>query len=270
MKVCISPADVLSPLLPSKENIRLNKKLRASGWFALAAFLCFVPLAIGQNTTTLTLVNGGSYAMDGIYVGPYNATENNQPVQIICDDFKDEVSPGQSWTARITSLSSLTNSTTGLVWSGATAGGALLGGTTYSLVQGYYAMAYLDSESLGLARNPSNATQIGYLAYAVWSIFDASGVYSWLKAENDLGIWTTIQNLAEGALKGTYTASEFAGWQILTPVCPGQGCANGPPQEFFQYVPEGGSAFMYLVLAAVSCFGAMFLRSRRRHAATIA
>jgi hypothetical protein len=239
----------------------LNRKFQAPWLIAFVAFVCFAPLAFGQNSVNLTLIDGGSYTMGGIYVGPYDAVQNNQPAQIICDDFQHEVSPGQSWSATVTSFSSLTNSTTGLVWSGDTAGGSMLGGTVYSLLQGYDAMAYLDSE-MSLSSN-KNSTQMGYLAYAVWAVFDSGAVYNWLKSQGDLSIWATVQSLAEGALKGTYTAGQFAGWEILTPICPGQGCSNGPPQEFLEYVPEGGSAPTYLLLAGFACFGAMFSRSRR-------
>ena len=240
----------------------MNKRVLAFSAATLMALLCLGSFAFGQSVN-LTLVDGGNYTMDGIYVGPYNATQNNQPVQIICDDFEHEVSPGQSWSATVTSVSSLTNSTTGLVWSGASAGGALLGGTTYSMVQGYYAMAFLDTEMLALSGNKANAAQIGYLAYAVWAVFDSGAVYTWLKNHNDLSAWSIVESLAQGALAGKYSAGQFAGWEILTPICPGQGCSNGPPQEFFEFVPEGGSALMYLLLAGTVCFGTMWMRSRR-------
>jgi hypothetical protein len=38
------------------------------------------------------------------------------------------------------------------------------------------------------------------------------------------------------------------------------------PHEKCAAVPEGGSALMYLLLASLTCFGAMVLRSRRQSA----
>ena len=38
------------------------------------------------------------------------------------------------------------------------------------------------------------------------------------------------------------------------------------PHEECAAVPEGGSALMYLLLASLTCFGAMVLRSRRQNA----
>lgn len=245
--------------------MKLIRKIHNSWWVGLIALLCFAPLAFGQ-TVDLTLDNGGPYSMDGIYVGPYNATVNNQPSQIICDDFAHEVTAGESWVAKVTLVSSLNSSDVGgLTWGNAGNSGIGLGGQTGSVLQGYVAMAYLASEMLPLSGNPNNATQVGYLAYAIWAIFDASAVESWL---NNPTVWQKVQALAEsalnGAVAGTYTASQFAGWEILTPIAG----SNGPPQEFFIYVPEGGSTLVYLLLAGFCCFGTMFFRSRRRGTAS--
>jgi hypothetical protein len=249
----------------------LNLNTRNLRWFCLIALVCLAPLAFSQ-TVNLTLDNGGPYVMDGIYVGPYNATQNNtQPVQIICDDFAHEVTASESWTATVTQVSNLaSNGTAGLTWANTLAGGSALFGanTTFSTLQGYYAMAYLASEMLPLSSNPANATQIGYLAYAIWAVFDASAVKAWLGANSTA--WAQVQLLAQNALNGVYSAGQFAGWEILTPNCSGAGSCNlGQPQEFFEYVPEGGTTLMYLLLAGFCCFGTMFLRSRRQRATSV-
>jgi hypothetical protein len=256
------------PLVLDRRKIRdLKRGCGVSWWLAaVAALLCLAALsALGQNTVDLTVLPEGSDpTMAGLYVGTYNASQNGQPEQILSDDFGSSVKPGDSWIADVTSLSSLTNNTKGLEFSGDIAGGLLLGGF-YSTVQGYDAMAYLDNEILGLESNTTkNATQIGYLNYAVWAIFDPSQVYNYLKANHDLAIWTQVQSLAEGALKGTYTANEFAGWEIVT-VCGTKNC-KADPEEFLEKnmtAPEGGSALVYLLVAGIACLGAMRFRSRR-------
>jgi hypothetical protein len=48
-----------------------------------------------------------------------------------------------------------------------------------------------------------------------------------------------------------------------TTVCDAEG-GNCPAQEFLEIVPEGGAAFAYLLMAGLCCFGAMFVKSRRR------
>ena len=47
--------------------------------------------------------------------------------------------------------------------------------------------------------------------------------------------------------------------------CGGGTCPTAPPQEFLGFtVPEGGPVLLYLLLAAVSCFGGIVLRHRRQ------
>jgi len=124
-------------------------------------------------------------------------------------------------------------------------------------------MLYLASQMLPLSGNKNNAQLVGYYAYAIWAIFDASAVYNYLK-KNDSNFtytWGQVQKLAESALTGSYSQGQFAGWEILTPVC-----NTGCPQEDFVFVPEGGSALMYLLLAGVSCMGAFLFRSRSPNA----
>jgi len=265
----------------------LSNRVRASWWVGAVAVLLLTPLAFSQNSVSITLDNGGPYSMGGLSVGPFNATQsvNNGPqqsVQIICDDFRHNVQRNESWTANITSVTSLTNATTGLAWSGYNAGGSALfgfgykGNETFTALQGYLAMAYLASEMLPLSGNKGNATEVGYMAYAIWAIFDASAVKSWLNGHGAGNIWSQVQSLAEGALALAYnkniTQSQFAGWEILTPDCSKHGsCPLGTPQEFFEYVPvpEGGTAVMYLLLAGFACFGTMYFKSRRRHASGV-
>jgi hypothetical protein len=252
--------------------MKLNRKVRGSWWVGIAAFLLLTPFVFSQ-TVDLTLDNGGNNIMNGVYVGPYNATQsvnnqNPQSAQIICDDFSHDVVAGESWRANVTSVSALTTgniASSGLMWSTSYAGGSWLNGVSGSAYYGYVAMAYLASQMLPLSGNPANAQQVGYLAYAIWAIFQPSQVQSWLGAGSQA--WACVEQLAQGALsgalKGTYTAASFAGWELLTPISGSQNMGQGIPQEYFEFVPEGGTALMYLLLAGFACFGTMFLKSRR-------
>jgi len=243
------------------------KRSQVSWWGAVLLVLCFAPLAFSQ-TVSLTLDNGGPYTMDGVYVGPYNFTEtqnnSSKSAQLICDDFKDEVYPGESWTAKVTSFSSINSNSTGLMFYNSTAGSSSIFGIAGNFVQGYEAMAYLATQMLPLASNPSNATTVGYMAYAIWAIFEPSTVKAWLSSDSTA--WAQVVTYVQNALKfvesNNVSPSYFAGWEILTPITctSSQSC---PPQEYFQYVPEGGAALAYLLMAGVSCYAAMLLRRRR-------
>ena len=104
--------------------------------------------------------------------------------------------------------------------------------------------------------SPSNATQVGYLSYAIWSLFDKNALNG-LSTTQLAGVNSWLSNVPLNL-----TTSQFSNFVILTP----QGCTPGtcPGQEFLQLtVPEGGSATIYLLIAGLACFAAMRFRPRR-------
>jgi hypothetical protein len=213
-------------------------------WWGVAALalLCFAPCAFANSSLTMT--GAGSNVMAGVYVGPYYATVNgvaNTPV--ICDDFADESVIGHSWNFTANSFSSL--------------GSALWGNQTNN----YEAAAWLTLQMLSLNGKPDNSLQVGYLSFAIWSLFD-KGALSGLNSTQLAGV-----NAWLNKVPSNLTPGQFANFVILTP----QGCTNGPGscpgQEFFEVMPEGGAAAMYLLLAGLTCFGAMRFRRRQTVAA---
>ena len=214
-------------------------------WSVVAlALLCFAPCAFAGSSLTMT--GAGNNVMGGVYVGPYYATVNDAAnTAVICDDFADDSYIGHSWNYTANSFSTL--------------GSALWGGQT----KNYDAAAWLTLQMLSLNGNPNNATQVGYLSYAIWSLFDTNALNG-LNSTQLAGVNSWL-----GQVPSNLTPGQFANFLILTP----QGCTGGPGscpgQEFLDVpMPEGGSAAMYLILAGLSCFGAMRFRRRRQAAAT--
>jgi hypothetical protein len=192
--------------------------------------------------------------MDNIYVGPYTATINNGPaVQVICTDFADESYVGSNWPATANTFSTIGNT----LW------GQYYGVTTATTM--YQEAAWI---TLQMLSGNYNATQIGYMSYAIWYIFDPNGtkanpigVNQYLNGNstilNGLLYWV---NLAAGSYSGL-TAAQLAEFTIYTPVgCDSPGTCQA--QEFFQ-VPEGGTAFAYLLLAGAALIGAILVRRQR-------
>jgi hypothetical protein len=223
-------------------------------WLGVAAIaLCFAPCALGQSQVNISLTSAGNNVMDGVYVGPYSATVNGTPTQIICDDFTDETYVGESWTANVTTLSNLN----GTKW------GGMANATTL-----YDEAAWLATQMLSPTYS-GNPTQVGYLAYALWAVFAPSAVESWLGANS--AAWQAVQGWLNTAAAQHFTPNEFANFFIYTPnlsfpiTCNGQSCANTPPQEFFGFLSaaDGGSTLLYLLLVTMVCAGAIWLRSRR-------
>jgi hypothetical protein len=205
---------------------------------AAIALLCFVPGAFATSGS-LTLTGAGTNVMNGVYVGPYYATVNGvQNTPVICDDFADDSVVGHTWNYNTNNFSTL--------------GSALWGNQT----QNYEAAAWLTLQMLALNSNPSNSTQVGYLSFAIWSLFD-KGSLAGLNSTQLAGV-----NAWLAKVPGNMTLSMFSNFAILTP----QGCTPGscPGQEFLQVMPEGGSAVLYMIFAGLTCFGAMFFRTRQQ------
>jgi hypothetical protein len=213
-------------------------------WWGVAALalLCFAPCAIASSSLTMT--GAGNNVMNGVYVGPYYATVNGVAnTAVICDDFADDSYIGHQWNYTANNFSSLGNA----LW-----------GSQPNYTKNYENAAWLTLRMLALNSNPTNATTVGYLSYAIWSIFDSNALNG-LNQTQLMGINGWLGQLPQLNL----TPGQFANFQILTP----QGCTPGscPGQEFLQVMPEGGSGAIYLLLAGLSCFLAMLVR-RRRHA----
>jgi hypothetical protein len=229
--------------------------------------------AVAQTSVTLTGPPPG-YAYDGIYMSPYYATVGGATnTAVVCDDFGDE-STLSTWNATITPFSGI--SPTNTSWS--------LAGKT--LTQ-YDAVAWLTLQVL--QQTPGTTGQIIY-SFADWALFDPNGVASYLTNNpvtsglttadlcNDIfGAGAFSSNVCHagtgGLLGSAYGASVPSGGynlEIISPditgttkICQAEtGCAA---QEFIAVaVPEGGAAVGYLLLAGLSCLGAVFVRSRRQ------
>ncbi len=227
---------------------RANRSLLGVG---LAILLFFVPGALGQASVGITMNSGGPYVMNGVYVGSYTATVNGQSSQIICDDWSDSTYLNESWTAKVTNFSNLGSSKTPM-WSGQTNASTL------------YADAAWLATQMFVPANQNTNTQ-GYLAYALWSLFNPSALNG-LSSSQLAGVDAWLSKIPNGL-----TPSQFANFFIYTPnlsqpiTCGGSSCPSAPPQEFLGFtVPEGGPALPYLLLAALACFGAIALRHRRQ------
>lgn len=235
-------------------------QVRRNLWLAMGAFLlCFAPLAVGQGTVNIDLTSAGNNVMDGVYVGPYSATVNGTSTQIICDDFVDDSYVGESWTANVTTLSNLN----GTKW------GSMANATTL-----YDEAAWLATQMLSPTYS-GNPTQVGYLAYALWAVFQPTAVENWLGANS--AAWQAVQGWLNCAGAQQFTAGEFANFFLYTPnfnypiTCNGVSCPTVPPQEFFGFIsaPEGGSTLVYLLFTTLACIGAIWLRARQRTAARV-
>jgi hypothetical protein len=245
--------------------------IRNSFWLlgVVALVLCCTP-AFADSQFALTSTSGSLW---GVYTSPYG-TNNAAVGTVICDDFKDDSYMNQNYTYKNESFSTLIAQGNG-IWNGTWG----VQGSTF-----YEAAAYMVLQVYS-----SSGINQQYLNWAVWALFDPTDALAVMNANGvnqagcntifGAGAWNGSKCLGgNGGLIGTALANGGAdflagAFNNLVVYIPQNNQLNGwcnspgacESQEFFGEVPEGGSSALYLLLAGVSCVGAM-IYSRRQTA----
>lgn len=247
-------------------------KYRAISMAAIvgSALCCFGIPAMGQQLVSVQFTGGYSTTFantDGDFgAGIYTGTVNGATTPgIICDDYRDEVTSGETWNANAYQASSLASGNLGSTLFGNAIG-----------LDGYAEIATLVSMMFGGTSTYSNGgtTITGItqaeLSSAIWYITTPGGING-LDANAALLVSTVEAAFGTDTAKAKAYLANLTNLWILTPN-PLTGIGNGEPQEMWTEnlsVPEGGAALMYLLLAGLTCFGAM-LFSRKQEANRIA
>ena len=233
------------------------------------AFLFSVSSAFAQVVTPLYF-NGG-YQGNNWYNGPeggvgtgfYDGSINNVNVGpgqatpgMICDDYYDNITAGEHWTATGYQASSLNAGNIGNMLFGTANWGAVVGGWTG--VQGYQALAYLANDMFTNAiGNSSMQSSISQALWYLTSLAIGRGFSINCLDAQAQGLVAYVENLANDPALSTY-ANLFIYTQPFNP--------NGPQEMWGEVAiaaPEGGTALMYLLLGGIMCFGAMFYSRRQ-------
>jgi hypothetical protein len=239
-------------------------KVKAGGLatIASAALFCLELTASGQTVVSVDFTGGYSTTFAnssgdfgaGIYTGTINGGSSPG---IICDDFNDEVTAGETWKAKAYEASSLASGNIG---------GTLFGNTIG--LTGYAEVATLVSMMFGNTPNSyGGITGISQseLAAAIWDITTPGGITG-LDAKAKALVAAVELSFNGNVSKATSYLATLTNLWILTPD-PLTGVGSGEPQEMWTEnlsVPEGGAAIMFLLLAGASCFGAMFFKYRNQ------
>ena len=227
--------------------------MKKSIFLLVAATLLFVPSVLGQNTNMS--FNGGyqgsnwTYGNETVGTGFYDGSINGVqvgPLQsspgMICDDFRDNIYSGETWTANAINASTLSSNI----------GQTLFGGLGVAV---YQQVAYLVYQMF--TTSPNAATQAAY-SEAIWALTNSGVDHNKLT-----GLALTFYNGVKGGSE-TLSSSQLASLWIYTPSVPGGNNAQKMWGMVPVPVPEGGAALGYLFMAGICCFGAVFLRSRRQ------
>jgi hypothetical protein len=179
--------------------------------------------------------------MNGVNVGSGHAVPG-----MICDDYFDNITAGEHWTANGISAASLNASNIGsLTMFGNTMGSAA--------IQDYTEIAYLASQMF--FANPTQAQQAA-ISEAIWFISSGGSSNAGIPSMTELGYLTAaLTAWGNGA-----TLGQYGNLDIYNPTS-----GSPRPQEMWSLVavPEGGAALSYLFLASLGCAGAIFVRFRR-------
>jgi len=234
--------------------------------FAASVILCTGLPAFGQTDVSVTFTggytttwgnSGGDYG-----AGIYSADINGAPLPsgMICDDFSDEITTGETWNASAIQASSLASGDiSGLLFNGTHSGYANIGVTGYAEVATLVSMMFGGVSSYGGVTGVTQAE----LSSAIWDITQG-GTLTGLDT-TALALVAAVKTAfgSNASAAEAYLATLTNLW-ILTPSPTG---VSGEAQEMFVEnlaVAEGGAALMYLLLASLFCFGAFFMRNRER------
>ena len=177
--------------------------------FVLIVGLLLAIAPASASTVSVQFVGVGGASQNGVYTYPYYLTMNGGlQTPMMCDDFYDRISVGDSWQANITQLSS-----------------GDLSLTRFGNLTKYEEAAYLL-----LQTRTTDPSQWGNINWAIWDIFDPNadpgaaykaGVDYWLNKAETVDL----------------SKIDFSGIRIVTPT-------GDYGQEFLYDTPEPGTLLL--------------------------
>ena len=187
-------------------------------------------------------------SINNVNVGPGQGSPG-----MICDDYYDNITSGEHWTATGYQVSALNAGNIGSTLFGGAAGWGTVFGITG--LQGYAALAYLANDMF--TKGVGNSALQSSISQALWYLTSAA-IGSPIG-----GLDSAAQGLVTAALAASNDPlSMYSGlWLYTQPFDP-----KGPQEMWGQIpVPEGGAPLTYLLLGGLTCFGAV-IYSRRQTA----
>jgi hypothetical protein len=205
----------------------------------LAVMAAGCPAMLG-STVTMSFDNS-SFPTGSI--GPYIATVNGVKDFVFCDDDTHSVYPNETWTATVTSLSSLI----ALGNTNIASGSSVMWKNLPNALNLYEQAAWLVNEF------GTHSLDTSGIQNAIWDIFTQ-------KAGTGLNTDQTTDSywlLQASTNYQTLTAAQIASTQFLTPVAGSQSGGYGTPQEFITLSPEPATYVLFgagIILLAIGSF----------------
>jgi hypothetical protein len=247
-------------------------------WYLIVVALALMllatgPLAAAPPTVTFNLTGVGSGAnLGGVYTSPYAGNINGgSTMSVICDDFADDSYVPETWTAYVTSLSSVASESTPdtyLKWLTAPSSTVTVDGLNLTQAEAYTVAAVL---AVDILNAPTGSQQQEDLSFSMWELFDYSDASAALNGTPDQASALSYLNAAVTfAFLTPADAAEVQADVKATTIYSydtgATGSCNGPctaPQEFLAVnrVEPASPALLGLDLLAVA---GLILFARRR------
>jgi hypothetical protein len=211
--------------------------MKVSKLFLTALFMGSIALATTASADDITFVGATGSVVGGVYVAPYQLQDSailgGATINVICDDFSDDVVPGETWIAQTETFSS----------NGTPSSGALFAALPNSTSL-YDDAVYLYSESLNGSADSAGAN------YAIWGLFDPSVVTGGAYASTDAA------SLLAAITPADLSSFDFSQYELITPT--GVGSTGVRPQEYIYQTPEPSS----LLLLSSGLIGLCFMKRK--------
>lgn len=228
-----------------------------------------------DSLTLLSPPNTGNANAGGVYTSPYNISVNGVALQLVCDDYLNDISVGETWLANVTTLTTLTSSSVSSLLFGSTGSSGSTppsAAPVYSNIAEDYAVAAVLVAELMLLPNYDSVAAEGY-SFAIWDVFDTNAGAPTGLASLASGDLTAAENLVTAAMKpdGSVDLSQISvnGQSIasLTVYTPTNDIPNGGggsvPQEFLQVSMPEPSYPAVLAVDLLAIVGLMVALRRR-------
>src|ERR1700735_641120 len=211
--------------------------MRLSKLFLAALFIGFISFATPAFADSVKLIGTTGNVVGNVYVAPYqlqdSSIQGGATINVVCDDYYNDVIPGETWTA-----------TTEMFSSNGSISGALFSGMPNSKTS-YDTAIYLYAEYL------SGKADAAGMNYGIWGIFDPSVVntsaYKSTDAATLLSAVTTLD---------LTSFQYYSYYGLITPT--GVGSTGTEPQEYIFPTPEPSA----LLLLASGVFALAFLKRK--------
>src|ERR1700757_1777598 len=208
----------------------------------LTLALLLAPFAYADGTPVNMVFTGVNGANDGsYYVSPYYGTMNGQSVVLFCDDLKNEVYVGESWSANVTNLSTALNTINGFA---NTRYGGVSGSPVFSTAPTVYQeAAWLTTQ---FASHPGDYVS---LQYALWDLMNPGSEPT---TYGDVAWWLNQAGL-------NYSSINPNNFEIVTNT--GNLALTGQVQEFLVQTPEP-STMAFVLCGLLAMIGITVARTR--------